>query len=264
MSDSFQKDLIQESDYNKYLEQLKKYYNLKKKYNSLSETYINKIINSQVSIDNKKKMYSKFKPKCINCGNIGGTFFYEDDKILRATCGNSNNPCDLDLQIIKMKSILIHNELKETNLLLINKKKNIILTKLDFLFNYLEEEKAIELFENLKSELSIIQDKYNNLVLLYNQITSNTDNNILLNEKISEHNSLVDEYKEFIKIYKNTKDISYIKEAVNLYINKLNNLDKLLLNIKYKHNNVEIQENCKFLIQNKYNIKDLEVIKKPA
>ena len=263
MSDSLKKEIIEENDYSKYLEQLKTYYNLKKKYTSNIQTYINKLINSNDSIENKKKLYNKFKPKCINCGNIGGTIFRENNNVLNAMCGNTHHPCDLNIEIIKYKPILIHDELHNINILLITKKKQIILTKLDFLFNYIPEDKAIEIFENLKSDISNLQDKYNDLFSLYNSITSNTDNKMLLNEKLNEHQALTNDYKEFIKIYKNTNDISYIKDAVNLYINKIKTLDEFILNIKYKYNNVEFNEECKYLIQNKYNLNNLELIKLP-
>ena len=61
MEDSFQKNLVQESDYSKYLEQLKTYYNLKNRYTSRNQTFINKLINSNDSIETKKKLYSKNK-----------------------------------------------------------------------------------------------------------------------------------------------------------------------------------------------------------
>ena len=167
MEQSLQKELVQETDYSKYLEELKTYYNLKKTYTKTKETKINKLINSKDSIETKKKLYSKEKFKCINCNQIGGTIFFENNKILRATCGNTTKPCDLNLEIIKMNPVLITNELKDTNISLINKKKQIIITKLDFLFNYIEEDKAVESFENFKSELTTLQEKYNDLFSLY-------------------------------------------------------------------------------------------------
>ena len=68
MEQSLQKELLQETDYSKYLEELKTYYNLKKTYTKTRETMINKLINSKDSIEAKKKLFSKQKFKCINCG----------------------------------------------------------------------------------------------------------------------------------------------------------------------------------------------------
>ncbi len=263
MEQSLQKELLQETDYSKYLEELKTYYNLKKIYTKTKETMINKLINSNDSIEAKKKLFSKQKFKCINCGQIGGTIFFENNKILRATCGNTTKPCDLNLEIIKMNPVLITNELKNTNISLINKKKLIITTKLNFLFNYIEEEKAVELFENYKSELNTLQEKYNDLFSLYTSIISNPDTEELLNQKIIEIDSLVNDFKEFIKLFKETRETGYLKDAQFLYTSKIKSLDEYITTLKYKYNSIETNNTNKYLIQNKYNIKNLELIKKP-
>ena len=263
MEQSLQKELLQETDYSKYLEELKTYYNLKKTYTKIRETMINKLINSKDSIEAKKKLFSKQKFKCINCGQIGGTIFFENNKILRATCANTIKPCDLNLEIIKMNPVLITNELKDTNNSLINKKKQIITTKLDFLFNYIEEDKAVESFENFKSELTTLQEKYNDLFSLYTSITTNPDTEELLNQKIIEIDSLVNDFKEFIKLFKETEETSYLKDALFLYTSKIKLLDEYITTLKYKYNSIETDDTYKYLIQNKYNIKNLELIKKP-
>ena len=61
MEQSLQKELVEESDYSKYLEELKTYYNLKKTYTKTKETAINKLINTKDSIESKKKIFSKQK-----------------------------------------------------------------------------------------------------------------------------------------------------------------------------------------------------------
>lgn len=263
MRDSLEKEILQESDQFKYLEELKKYYMLKNKYLSSKQTFINRLINTKDSIESKKKILSKQKFKCINCGQLGGTIFFENNKILRASCGNTTKPCKLNLEIIKMNSVLINNELKETNYSLINKKKQIIITKLDFLFNYIEENKAVESFEDLKSELNTLQEKYNDLFLIYNSIVSNPDTQELLNQKLVENNDIINEFKEFIKIYNTTQEISYVKDALFLYNSKLKKLNEDILHLKYKNNSINEDEEYKYLIQQKYNIQYLEVIKKP-
>ena len=263
MEDLFKKNLIQDTDYSKYLEELKSYYNLKNKYNSHKKTFINKLINSKDSLEVKKKLLSKQKFKCVNCGQYGGSIFFENNKILRATCGNTSSPCSLNLEIIKMTPLLINDELKKTNISLIDKKKQIVLTKLDFLFNYLEEDKAVELFDNLKLELGIIQEKYNNLISLYDSIVNNSDIKELIKQKLNEHDTLVNEYKEFIKLYNDTQEIKYLKDGLFLFTNKLKQLDEYINTLKYKQNSIESDEENKYLLQHKYTIQNLEVIKKP-
>jgi poly(A) polymerase Pap1 len=106
---------------------------------------------------------------------------------------------------------------------------------------------------------------------MYRDIVNNKENNKVLNEKLLEHSNLVNEYKEYLELFKKTGDRNFIKEAVGLYISKIKDLDRNIMNLKYKHNFVEeIEEveeiennNIIRLVQEKYNLKDLELIKKP-
>ena len=251
-------------DYNKYLDDFKKFYSLKQKYTTYKDTIKNKIINSDNSLDAKKKLFSKQKIKCINCGQHGGTFFLETDTMLKATCGSTTNSCNLMLEIRKMSCKQLYNEFENINNLLNIAKKNIIITKLDFLFNYIEEDKAVENFDNYKQELSNLQEKYNNLFTLYNSITNNQEIQNLINDKLLEHHNLVNEYKEYMDLFKKTSEKNYLRDALELYLSKIKNLDNDIMITKYKHNHIEnnSDSNTIKLIQDKYNISDLEFINK--
>ena len=262
--ETIEKEIVQDADYSKYLEELKDYYNLKNKYTLQKNALKNKLFNSKNSIESKKKTFSKHNFKCVNCNKEGGTIFYEDNKILRVTCGNTSEPCDLNIEIVKMRQIIINEELYKLNSLLKEKKNEIILKKLNFLFNYIDEDKAIEVFEELKMNLSSIQENYNNIYLLYNSITKNNNKTKeLLNEKNIEYIDSINKYKELINLYYTTKDSIYLKDAIYHYNNKLKILTEFLLKIKYHHNRIEYDEEYNYLIQEKYNLNNLEVIKKP-
>jgi len=263
MSQNIQKDIIQDSDYTKYLAELKNYYDLKNKYKTMKQSYINKLISQDNTIEAKKKLLAKQKFNCVNCGKPVGTIFIENNKILKAVCGSTNDPCDLDIEIIKMTPVLIDEELEKINTLLKNTKKNIITTKLDFLFKYIQEDVAVEKFDKLKEELNLNQEKYNELFLLYKSITKNSELEKLLEEKQIEHNNLLSDYKDFIELFNKTTETRYLKDAVRLYVSQIRGLDKNIFDMKHKHNHIEeIEDNVK-LIQEKYNIRDLELIKKP-
>ena len=240
-----------------YLEDLNKYYNLKKKYQMQKDNIKNKIIASDNSKDIKKQIYSKSKFKCVNCGNYGGTVFKESYELFTATCGNLDSPCNLNLVIKRKKYDNIYNLYQDKATMLINYKNLIIKTKLDFLFNYLDEDNAIDLFEKLKTELSILQESYNNLNNIYENIVNNEENNKLINEKNIELNNIKNDYIELIKLYKNNGEIKYLKDAINLYITKIEQMNNDLIKLKYKYNYIEDNK----FYQEKYNIYDLEIVK---
>ena len=93
-------------------------------------------------------------------------------------------------------------------------------------------------------------------------ITLNPDQAAKIHEKILEHNTLITEYKEFIAMYQTTSEKKYLQEAIELYISKIMDTDKALLQNKYKYNFLETTEPDTIkLVQEKYNIYDLELIK---
>lgn len=248
--------------YNKYLEDLKKYYTIKNKYNKVKETFKNKLLNSNDSLDVKKKLYAKKKFVCVNCKQEGGTIFLENEDGMKASCGNIQNPCDLNIVVAKSYTKNIESMLIDYNNKLTSIKKEISLLKIKFLFNYLEEDKAVEVFEIKKNELKILQENYNNLLMLYNSIVDDEDKNNLIQSKLLEQHNYIEEYKEFMKIFRESNENRYLNDAVNVYKTKIIEVNKTLMELKYKVNSVEIDEEISTLIQKKYNQNDLEILVK--
>lgn len=242
-----------------YYEELEEYYKLKTKYMLLKQKKITELVGDYgKDYDQKKQILAKYKPKCINCKQDGGTIFTESPELLRATCGNTFSPCKLDLSIARKKFIPIIEKLLTTHENLENYKKKIITTKLDFLFNYIEEEKAVELFETLKQQLNNSQESYNNLVNLYNSITNNEELKLLIQEKIQDFEINKKQYCDALELFKSTGEISYLKSAVELHNSKLSPLGSELMKLKYKSSYVEKNEYDQYIFfQNSYNLEDL-------
>jgi predicted nucleic-acid-binding protein len=242
-----------------YYEQLEEYYKLKNKYMLLKQKKITELSGDYgKEYDQKKQTLAKYKPKCINCKQDGGTIFTETPELLRATCGNTVSPCKLDLSVARKKFIPITEKLLTTHKNLENYKKNIITTKLDFLFNYIEEEKAVELFETLKHQLNNSQESYNNLVNLYNSITNNEELKLLIQEKIQEFEINKKQYSDALELFKSSGEMSYLKSAVEIHNSKLSLLGDELMKLKYKSSYIEKNEHDQFIFfQNNYNLEDL-------
>ena len=244
-----------------YYNELEQYYKLKTKYEDIKQKKINElIVNKSLDFNQKKQTLAKFKPKCVNCKAEGGTIFTETPELLRATCGNSANPCNLDLTIKRKKFAHINNQLMQSSAKVVKYKKQIISTKLDFLFNYIEEEKAVELFETLKFELNNSQESYNNLVNLYNSITNNEELKTMIFEKTNEFETNKKQYSEALELYKSSGEIVYLISAIEIHKTKLAVIGKELMNLKYKSCYVEKNEEDNYILfQNNYNLEDLIV-----
>ena len=158
---------------------------------------------------------------------------------MKASCGNIQKPCDLNIVLAKCYTKNIESMLIDYNNKLTSIKKEISLLKIQFLFGYLEEDKAVEVFETKKSELKLLQESYNNLLMLYNSIVDDEDKNNLIQSKSLEQHNYIEEYKEFMKIFRESQEHRYLNDAVNVYKTKIVEVNKLLMELKYKVNTVE-------------------------
>ena len=244
-----------------YYEELEEYYKLKNKYMLLKQKKINELLGEYgKDYDQKKQILAKYKPKCVNCKQDGGTIFTEMPELLRVTCGNTSSPCKLDIVIQRKKFAQVTEKLITAHKDLENYKKNIITTKLDFLFNYIEEEKAVELFESLKQQLNNSQESYNNLVNYYNSITNNEELKTMILEKTSEFETYKKQYSEALELYKSSGEVVYLISAIEIHKSKLAVIGKDLMNLKYKSCYVEQNEEDKYILyQNNYSLEELIV-----
>jgi hypothetical protein len=246
--------------FEKYLENIEKYYKLKNKYNTLLEKAKNKILNSDISIENKKKLFSKSKPKCIACNKDGGTLFKESPDTLSVSCGNLSKPCGLNITIKRYKTKNLHNELINIDNELKEAKKDIMVTKLDYLFNYILEDFAVEKFEKIKDKLNKKQEIYNELVLLNNNVENEEFKN-LINDKVMENYNYINDFKEIYNLYETTGENRYLVSALELYASKIHVLDEEILKMKYTINYIEKnnESNLNTLIQYTKTLSDLEI-----
>lgn len=242
-------------EYNQYLDDLNKYYNIKNKYEEYKLRIKKQIMSKNISIEEKKKEYAKSKFLCINCKQSGGTIFTETNESLSVLCGNINKPCKIELNIKKKNYNNLFDEIIKTNSKIFEIKKNILKIKLDVLFNYISEDKAVELFNNNNSELNKYQEIYYKYLEKYNEITNNKN----IDEYIIKKDEIITDINQYYELYYANNDNKYLKDAYNIYIKDLKQIDEKIFNTKYKYYNIEYDEenNNKQLVLKKYLFNDL-------
>lgn len=251
-------------------ESLNEYFKLKQKYEAQITANKKKIINN-VTLSNREKRteYLKLKPKCINCKRPGGTIFKisfipEDEKTesyreYNATCGIISNPCNLKIKIRWGKTELITDIIKNMENELKGIKNTIIDDKNKLLFGYLTTEQALENFDYSKESVSLYSELYEDYLGKYNDIVDNTEKKLELEETITNSYIQINQIKDCIKKNKETKNMTFISDAINIYDTTLMPTLNKIRNLKYNENFVwhnEDTNSCN-LIQNVYSISNL-------
>jgi len=238
------------------------------------------IKNTALSWREKRRLFKRYKPKCINCKRAVGTVFSvgkqsaksneaqgenavetteSDNRILRAYCGDRLNPCPLNIEItsnlFNTKQYL--NE-EETNLN--DDKIEVIKYKNDLLFGYLSENEVVDKFEELKEKIKSETSNYEFLLSQYNEVVNNNEKVNKINKNTKEIYELIDKLRNTIDKYDKTDNIRYVDDAVTLYVNDLTPKIKQNNQLKYKAEYVEFNEydDTYNLVQLPYTVEDME------
>ena len=266
------------------------FYKLKSQYDGMINLTKKSIMKSKVlSWREKRRMYRREKPRCINCNRLVGSIFsitcnspddqvkpdetdnetsneenmnkdeHVDAKMLRAYCGDRLNPCPLNIEIAT-NFFNVKTYLDEEEVNLRDDKTEIIKYKNDLLFGYLNENDVIDKFEELKEKIKSETSNYEFLLNEYNKVVDNKDKLNIINENTREIYTLIEKIRVTISKYEKTDNIVYVNDAVTIYINEL--LPKIRDNnkLKYKVNRVEYNDddNTYNLIQLPYTTQDME------
>lgn len=251
-------------------ESLNEYFKLKQKYESQITANKKKIINNSTLSDREKRTeYVKLKPKCINCKRPGGTIFKTtfiqgDDssdsyREYNAICGIISNPCNLKIKIRYGKTELITDILKDIENEIKETKNEIIDNKNKLLFGYLTTEQALESFDDSKEFVTLYSELYENYIGKYNDIINNPEKKLELDESITDSYIQINKIKDCVQKNKDTDNMSFISDAINIYDTVLMPTLNKIRSLKYNENFVLRNEdtNTCNLIQNSYSISNL-------
>ena len=251
-------------------EALDEYLKLKLKYQEQQNKNKKKIINNPTLSKREKRMeYLKLKPKCINCGNPGGTIFKnsyfpdtdkeEAHRQYSATCGVLVNPCVLNIKIkvgnVEMLPDLL-NTIQDENKYT---KNQIIEYKNKLLFGYLTAENVLVKFDELKETISHYTSLYESYLDHYNKVVDNDETKANISKHITESYILIEKIKECIIKMNEQKNDKFAKDAVEIYIQQLVPTLDTISDLKFVENVVWYDDDFKtyHLIQKKYNTQSL-------
>ena len=263
-------------------EALNNYYEFKTLYEtSYSKEKRDIINNKKLSWNEKRSNFQKLKPKCINCKRPVGTVFSRKfisdntggHKVLLAVCGDRVTPCALNINLKLDLVNSLENNIKELDNSIKEDKNVIIQKKNELLFGYITTERAVNIFDNYKTNLNETYELKNFFLELLISKTDNEEKKKELNDLLAEYYVIIRNIKQDIRDANIDNNLQLLEDTIrNNYVDLLMTrpassgnpaqigiLEKIR-NLKNMYNNVEYDEDTNeyHLVQKKNTIESLE------
>lgn len=246
---------------------INRYYKLKGEYDTMVKKMVTKIVTNEIlSPTEKREKYIALKKKCIICGKSGGTIFQQDGNLLIAKCGNGEAPCRLNIQLQKAKYLNITTNINSLHNEVNINKTSIVDTKLQFLFGFVNEATTLSNFNALKIKLVESVKQYQKISEKYFSIIGNTANQTKILSMTDALTSEIQIFKDMIQNLEESGTIQFLKDAVEIYVNKISIISKELQSLKYKVQYVypspppDATPKYYHLMQNSYTPSELEFV----
>jgi Leucine-rich repeat (LRR) protein len=205
-----------------YKESLFEYFRLKQQY----EQSVRKIKRDAYRNEPTKKMGRmaalSIKPKCINCKRpVGSLFSKRNDDKYTILCGDTSNPCNLNVQIFNGGYVhfvdfidILKDELNVT-------KEAIIRQKLDTIFSYISEEQSIEIFKKELESYNSSSTSYKEYLNMYEEYYHSSQKKEFIQKKNNKIFLLNEKVTDLLEEYKKTNNTEFLKTALKIQINEI-------------------------------------------
>jgi len=242
------------------IEEINKYYALKKKYEeSVTQEKKKLLKNDSLSSADKTARFKEMVFKCVNCKKKGGTIFTNNNNVLKAVCGSST-PCELNIEINKGKIVQLREILDIDANHIDFLKEDIISIKLKYLFKIIDQAEALSAFDSLSGDLSSRAVDQQQFIKKYNDIVDNKNKEFQLKAYIDKLNLEIDNIKKLNKLYQTDKKDSILKTIIENYTGIIQPLVNDIRELKYNYFTIEVDEkqNMDYFITEPYTISQME------
>jgi hypothetical protein len=225
-----------------FTDSLNEYFRIKNNYEDALHKMKKRIHDNAPSRSVAKKKVREIKPQCIKCKRPVGTCFSKKENRYMAICGDTKNPCKLDIQLFMGSSnprtwiLYAYKDADDTN------KDEIIIHKMNSLFGYTSDEISAKEFENALKQYNTNNKLYKELLIEHNEIYNNTHKKELIIEKMENIFRLNEQIRILLDEFKQTANREVLKTAMNLQVNELLPETRNVRMLKYKIMEIEQRE----------------------
>ena len=209
-------DIIAKSN---YFNSLNQYFKLKNEYEKKLLAKKKQVFKNAPTRKSGQQLTNNVKIPCIYCKRNVGTIFLCKNRHYKAFCGDSINPCELKIDIFGGDYYNLIELMDEFDSTMKELRADIINLKLDSLFDYVNKETTIKLFEEKSNEYAIESDAYNELYDKYNEnfnFESNTEKYDTFTKNLKFIKQKTEEVIKLSNEYKSNNNIQLLKSAIEI------------------------------------------------
>lgn len=220
-------------DNTNYKDALNQYFRMKNEYETKIHEKKKRIYEKEPNKKMAKQLMRKYTPECIKCKRKVGTIFTRDENIYKAICGDTQNPCNLNVELFagfllhfKEMFDIIKEEFEET--------RGIIDTeKLNDMFDYVSSEDNVNLYKKTLELYTENENSYKSYIETHHNMYNNTDTVKSLHKAQDNLFSYIETSKQLIDEYKKTNNREFLKTAMDLRVNEIKRELSTIRRLKY-------------------------------
>ena len=220
-------------DNTNYNDALNQYFHMKNEYDSKLHNKKKQIYEKEPNQKIAKRLTQQYTPECIKCKRKVGTIFTKDENVYKAICGDTQNPCNLNVEIftgflLNFKSMfdITKEDFEKT-------REMIDVEKLNDMFEYVSGEDNIDLYKKTLELYTADEDAYKTYIETHNNMYNNTDTIASLHAAQSKLFSYIENSKLLIDEYKKTNNREFLKSAMELRVNEIKRELSTIRRLKY-------------------------------
>jgi len=204
-----------------YLEALDEYFRIKNKYDKDLLAMKRKVFHKAPTKKMAKYAIETIRPPCVKCKRRVGSIFQHKENKYTAICGDSENPCTLNIQLFQ--GDISHYEqwllsFKESSH---EAKESIIRQKLDTIFSYISDEESVSLFKKELEEYNTESNIYKEMLDFHNNIFNNETQKLAIEKKNGDLFRLIEQNEQLLQEFQTTNNVELLKTALDLQVNNI-------------------------------------------
>ena len=216
-----------------YKDALNLYFRMKNEYETKIHNKKKQIYDKEPNKNMAKRLIQQYTPECIKCKRKVGTIFTKDENLYKAICGDTRNPCNLNIELFTGLALGFNTMFDITQQDFEETREIIDIEKLNDLFDYVSSEDNVELYKKSLELYIENENMYKSYLEKHTELYNNPETKKALITAQENLFTNIEKSKQFMDEYKKTNNREFLKNAMDLRVNEIKRELKTIQRLKY-------------------------------